>query len=183
MRFASYRAIGGGKTGARSYNAQHAEADGRLPAARAAKEWGFKSAAALKEWVPTSEWHHVSKFANVVRYYDVAKFIEEGYDFDISTLNDLAAALTKKGKRKVLPGMVRSRVHHNLTAYDPRSTAYHKSTQRGSRPQKHVSTRLRELAAKHGVQLSLPWGENPVGRLDEKSFLSWLKREKANIKP
>lgn len=58
----------------RSYNAECAEDDGRYPLTRAAKAMGI-SLKTFKEALihicyTSAEWHHVSKYANKVDYYD-----------------------------------------------------------------------------------------------------------------
>lgn len=58
----------------RSYNAEVAEDEGRLPRTRAAASLGLSAAAfdagcAAAGYRP-SEWHHVGKYANMVYYYD-----------------------------------------------------------------------------------------------------------------
>lgn len=65
----------------RSYNAECAQEEGRYPLIRAAKKIGcslaiFKEAIA-NDIISTDEWHHVSKFANKVNYYDTVAILED----------------------------------------------------------------------------------------------------------
>ena len=55
----------------KSNNAVAAEADGRFPASVIARKLGVP-AAYVRERIGTGEWHHSSKFYNVVEYYDLA---------------------------------------------------------------------------------------------------------------
>ena len=59
----------------KSNNAVHAERNGRFPASVLAKKLGVKSAA-IVALIPTSEWHHVSKFFNTINYYDLEQAVE-----------------------------------------------------------------------------------------------------------
>lgn len=56
----------------KSNNAVAAEADGRFPASVVARKLGVP-AAYVRERIGTSEWHHSSKYYNVVKYYDLAE--------------------------------------------------------------------------------------------------------------
>jgi hypothetical protein len=76
MRTRRFRAYGNGSY-SRSLNAESAEADGRMPMTRAipvvAQAAGITQAEARRALVAShdGEWHHVSKFANRVDYYDI----------------------------------------------------------------------------------------------------------------
>jgi hypothetical protein len=59
----------------KSNNAINAENEGRYPASVLAKKIGVKTGA-IKALVPTTEWHHSSKFYNSVDYYEEEKAIE-----------------------------------------------------------------------------------------------------------
>jgi hypothetical protein len=120
MRTLLYSTITGGRTASRSRRAQIAELDGRMPATRAAKAWGFKSAATLKKWVRSREWHHVGKFATITDYYNVSEFIEEADICDITDLVGLASDLTAKGREQVLAPLVANFVSLNLRPSGPR---------------------------------------------------------------
>jgi hypothetical protein len=111
---ALYSTLTGGRTASRSLRAQIAEIDGRMPATRAAKAWGFKSAATLKKWVRSREWHHVGKFATITDYYNVREFVEEADICDLTELVGLAADLTAKGREQVLAPLVAKFVTSNL---------------------------------------------------------------------
>ncbi len=58
----------------RSYNAENAEADGRLPRTRAAAHLGVSvkafDAGRMACGYTSTEWHHVGKYAAMVDYYD-----------------------------------------------------------------------------------------------------------------
>lgn len=56
----------------KSNNAVAAEADGRFPASVVARKLGVP-AAYVRDRIGTSEWHHSSKYFNVVKYYDLAE--------------------------------------------------------------------------------------------------------------
>lgn len=120
MRTALYSTLNGGRTASRSLRAQLAEIDGRMPATRAAKSWGFKSAATLKKWIRSREWHHVGKFATITDYYNVSEFIEEADICDLTELVGLAADLTAKGREQVLAPLVANFVRSNLRPPGPR---------------------------------------------------------------
>ncbi len=110
----------------KSNNAVSAEMAGRFPATHAAKLWGFKSAAHLRRCVSSSEWHHSSKYYNIVDYYDVESFISEYYDHGkrIASLVELCSCLTKRGKGLVLPRLVRGITNNNLLSdWDARDHA------------------------------------------------------------
>lgn len=82
----------------RSRRAAEAESNGILPATRAAKAHGFKSAAALRQCVSRAEWHHTSKYCNPTDYYNVPGDIEE------ATWQDLGGwlpHLTRAGKVEI----------------------------------------------------------------------------------
>lgn len=111
---ALYSTLNGGRTASRSLRAQLAEIDGRMPATRAAKAWGFKSAATLKKWIRSREWHHVGKYATITDYYNVSEFIEEADICDLTELVGLAADLTAKGREQVLAPLVANFVKSNL---------------------------------------------------------------------
>jgi hypothetical protein len=110
----TYSSISGGRTASRSRRAQIAELDGRMPATRAAKAWGFKSAAALKKWVRSTEWHHVGKFGTITDYYDVYEFVREADFIDLTELVGLSSDLTAKGREQVLAPIVQNFVAYNL---------------------------------------------------------------------
>lgn len=112
---ALYSTLTGGRTASRSLRAQIAEIDGRMPATRAARAWGFKSAATLKKWVRSREWHHVGKFAKITDYYNVREFVEEADICDLTELVGLAADLTDKGREQVLAPLVAKFVGSNLS--------------------------------------------------------------------
>ena len=120
MKKALYSTLTGGRTASRSRRAQIAEIDGRMPATRAAKAWGFKSATALKKWIRSREWHHVGKFATATDYYDVSEFIQEADICDITDLVGLASDLTAKGREQVLAPLVANFVVSNLRPCGPR---------------------------------------------------------------
>lgn len=119
MKSAYYAsAFGGHGTGSRSRRAQIAESQGKDPATRAAKTWGFKSAAALRRWVPSCEWHHVGKYAAIVEYFDVEKWIEARDFACFADLVGLAADLTQRGKELVLIPLVAGGVESALDCSD-----------------------------------------------------------------
>lgn len=109
-----YSTLSGGRTASRSRRAQIAELEGRMPATRAAKTWGFKSAASLKKWVRSREWHHVGKYAAITDYYDVAEFVAAADICDLEDLVGLASDLTAKGREQVLAPLVANFVAENL---------------------------------------------------------------------
>lgn len=81
----------------RSYNAEQAEQEGRLPRTVAARGMGLSQAAfdagcEAAGYVPT-EWHHVGKYATPVDYYDTVRL---GADSRFWA----AAAATYKSARK-----------------------------------------------------------------------------------
>jgi len=55
----------------KSNNALAAEREGRFPATAIGKALGVPAAAVLALAPDDGEWHHSSKFANVVRYFDL----------------------------------------------------------------------------------------------------------------
>lgn len=84
----------------RSFNAECAEEEGRLPLTRAAKAIGlslnhFKETLKLAN-IKTNEWHHVGKFANRVDYYDTIE-IRNNVNFWLAALK-----LAKTTKQKDL---------------------------------------------------------------------------------
>lgn len=118
MRFksASYRGTDGNTNFSRSFNAQRAEQSGRMPATRAAKAWGFKSATTLKEWVDSSEWHHVGKYATIVDYYDVESWLVECESEELSVFFGLPKALTKWGKQNLFAPLVKAIIKKQLAS-------------------------------------------------------------------
>lgn len=93
-----------------SNNAVAARSSGRLPATDAAREWGFKSAKALREVISSNEWHHTSKKFNITYFYDV----EEKYND--CNLQDFAAIfpnLNKRGK-EIAKEFVKKKIKENL---------------------------------------------------------------------
>lgn len=134
----------------RSYNAHVAEAEGRMPATRAAKAWGFKSAAELRRWVTTSEWHHVGKFANAVDYFDTDGWITELESHNamheggvFAEIAGLSKSLTREGRKTTLPHIVGRIVRENLTTAAP--------SRHWEQNRKHVSRRRAELELRHGL--------------------------------
>lgn len=114
MKYANYTsAIGFCRNFSRSRRAQIAEIDGRMPATRAAKTWGFKSAACLKKWVRSTEWHHVGRFAAATDYYDVESWIRDE-SLWLSDIVGLSADLTKRGREMVLRPLVTRIVRESL---------------------------------------------------------------------
>lgn len=81
----------------RSYNAEMAEMEGRLPQSRAAKALGltmeaFKQGRYAINYF-SSEWHHVGKYATPVNYYDTNEVKNEPEFWK-------AASLAYKSKKK-----------------------------------------------------------------------------------
>ncbi len=76
MRFKkrSWAYYGRNDSYSKSLNAENAEADGRYPKSRAAKELGlslkaFKTGLHAADYT-SNEWHHVGKYATAVSYFD-----------------------------------------------------------------------------------------------------------------
>lgn len=84
----------------KSNNAICAEKQGKYPASKAAKIYGFKSIAALKSLIKPSEWHHTSKFYNHTDYYDIEGEIENFCD--LIDVNRIIRALKKNSKGREL---------------------------------------------------------------------------------
>lgn len=58
-----------------SVNAANAYARGLLPASKAARQFGFKNALAVRCCVHSSEWHHTSKEFNSTDFFDVEEAV------------------------------------------------------------------------------------------------------------
>lgn len=96
----------------KSDNALRAEEEGRFPITQAKKvlrtrlrEMNFKATLygcemLLKEYGDSNEWHHVSKFANEVDYYDTQAVLEL---FENPTEEILQIAAASKPKRQEVP--------------------------------------------------------------------------------
>lgn len=93
-----------------SNNAVAAYAAGEMPASKAAKVWGFKSAKALRKCLSPSSWHHTSKFYNTTDFFDV----ESAYrDAELEDFQSYFRHLTKRGKRIALE-FAREKIRANL---------------------------------------------------------------------
>ena len=98
------------KSYSRSYNAECAEKEGRLPRTRAAAYFGLSvkafDAGCNEANYYTSEWHHVGKYANKVDYYDCDE-LKNNPDFWLGIANAYkspakkAAFMTIFNQRKV----------------------------------------------------------------------------------
>ena len=67
-----------------SVNMAEAQEENRLPASKAAKALGV-STQAIKETIPTSEWHHASSYYNKVDVYDINPYLELKAGKELST--------------------------------------------------------------------------------------------------
>lgn len=102
----------------RSYNAECAENEGRLPRLRAAKELGISAKAFDVGYssgdYTTSEWHHVGKYANKIDYYDTNEILID-FNFWLAVKKFYK---TKKMKafcdEKIRP-LIRSRLFEKLS--------------------------------------------------------------------
>lgn len=78
----------GGYSGySKSNNAVAAESENRFPASVAAKKLGV-STQAIKQCIPTSEWHHYSSYYNEVYVYDITPYLMLKNGEDLSTEYD-----------------------------------------------------------------------------------------------
>lgn len=147
MRAAYYSRAG---SYSRSYNACEAERAGRMPTTRASRAWGFRSAAALRRWVRTNEWHHVGKYANAVNYYDVERWLNDLCDeaSPFAALAGLSKDMYRPGLRRVVRHIITSRMQVDPV---PQCTGV-------NRKLKHV--RRRELADLHGVSFDSASGND-----------------------
>lgn len=151
----------------RSYNAKCAERAGRMPATRAAKAWGFKSARELRRWVTTNEWHHVGKYASMVYYYDVEGWISGlGGKGVFAELAGISSSLTRAGKSGVMAQIVSKVVAENLDFKNPRQPRCNR---------KHAFTRKEELAARHGVRFHTANGRD----LSDAGAVQFAERQRA----
>jgi hypothetical protein len=76
-----------------SNNAVIAHNSGELPATAAAKEWGFKSAKAVRAHFSPSSWHHTSKFFNGTDFFRI-----DPADLGREEMRVLWPSLTRRGK-------------------------------------------------------------------------------------
>ena len=83
-----------------SLRAREAHNNGRYPASKAARIYGFKNAALLRQHINPSEWHHTSKYANETAFYDVTAFWETA---SLGELESMLPDLTKTGLEKIQP--------------------------------------------------------------------------------
>lgn len=86
----------------RSYNAEVAEEEGRLPRSRAAKSLGLSTSAfdagCRAAGYRATEWHHVGKYATQVYYYDAAGLARDPRFW----IGALSAMKTRAARRAVL---------------------------------------------------------------------------------
>jgi hypothetical protein len=116
-----------------SNNAVEAYDRGLLPASKAAREFGFKNAAALRACVQSSEWHHTSKEFNTTDFFNVTEAMSG------MTWRDLAAwrpYLTKSGWGRIKLAM-RAALRGQMVRDEWRC------------PRKPRTARLMELSAKY----------------------------------
>ena len=164
MKSAYYAGINGGGTGSRSRRAQIAELEGKMPATRAAIEWGFRSAKSLRAWISNCEWHHVGKYANAVDYYDVAAWLEDvAGNYTLAELSGLSSALTTRGRELIMAEAVSRIVASNL-----------KPASRFNRRGKSRIDRFIEV----GVS---PWSEYS-GQLSGGEFNAWVTAKKEKVR-
>jgi hypothetical protein len=93
----------------RSYNAEIAESEGRLPRNRAAKYLGislkaFDAGCENAEYVAT-EWHHVGKYANCVYYYDCEE-LQDSELFWKGVINSYKSILKQKELQEKLKEVI-----------------------------------------------------------------------------
>lgn len=101
-----------GYLGARmSVRAARARREGKLPATEAAREWGFKSPAALRSVVRPCEWHHTGKFARATDFFDVAEAVHQ-WKTPAEVPAGLFRALTAKG-REIFSEILRENFRQN----------------------------------------------------------------------
>lgn len=86
-----------------SNNAVAAYSAGELPASKAARQFGFKSVAALRRHIRPSSWHHTSKFYNSTDFFDVSSAID---DKDRGELRQMWPDLTRTGRAMLLPAII-----------------------------------------------------------------------------
>lgn len=172
MKSAYYVSINGGRTGSRSRRAQIAEGEGKLPATRAAKIWGFRSAASLRVCVQPCEWHHVGKYANAVEYFDVEAWIDDLWE-DWQEVKAVLPHLNKLGRQLILPRLVKSVVASNLDDFVKRQS---QQCKRSMRPG-HLCAyeRFHQLKSKFGIAPKASW--STIGELTEENFLATIARE------
>ncbi len=116
-----------------SNNAVDAYARGLLPASKAAREFGFKSTAAVRACVHPSEWHHTSKEFNATDFYDVPGTIR---DLSWRELATWRPHLTRTGWAS-LKVVIRAALRDQMAPVSEWRC-----------PRKPRTDRLRELAAK-----------------------------------
>jgi hypothetical protein len=109
MRSAYYRR---NNSYSRSYNAERAEQENRLPRTRAAAHLGVSvkmfDAACDAAGISTSEWHHVGKYANRVDYWDTEE-CNNSYDFW-----KFVYQKSKGAKKEVAKQRVKRLIHDQL---------------------------------------------------------------------
>jgi hypothetical protein len=84
----------------KSNNAIYAESQGRYPATKCAKIYGFKSAKAVRESMRSTEWHHTSKRYNITDFFDFPSELENACD--LTDLNKFHSFLKKDCKARDL---------------------------------------------------------------------------------
>lgn len=97
----------------KSNNAVNAENNGRFPATTLATRLGVKPGA-IREIVPTSEWHHTSKHFNTTPYYSEEKAMEY--------IEELRAWREPKNSEEVLEGCTGSYLVWSGTRNFPKAT-------------------------------------------------------------
>lgn len=93
-----------------SNNAVDAYHRGLLPASKAAREFGFKSTAALRSCVRSGEWHHTSKKFNATDFFDVMEAIEDAEWRDIASWKP---HLTRRGW-SIIRGYIREKLREQM---------------------------------------------------------------------
>lgn len=102
-----------------SNNAVEAYQTGELPASKAAKEYGFKSAAEVRRLFDPSSWHHTSKFFNCTDFFNIEESI---MNMDVSDFCEFykkaSKVLTKRGKNIMLK-FFRDKLKESLVHTEP----------------------------------------------------------------
>ena len=93
-----------------SNNAVDAYHRGLLPASKAAREFGFKSTAALRSCVRSGEWHHTSKKFNATDFFDVMEAIEDAEWRDLASWKP---HLTRRGW-SIIRGYIREKLREQM---------------------------------------------------------------------
>lgn len=97
----------------KSNNAVWAESQGRYPATKCAKIFGFKSGRAVRDCLRSSEWHHTSKKYNITDFFDFQSEVENACD--LTDLSKFHRFLTKNAPaRDIIFRQAQKLIRENL---------------------------------------------------------------------